>query len=157
SGARARESEGLRTSQSTRTTLAPLCAMSVAIATATVDLPSLGRHEISPRTLDLPDLPFKSNITFTARIASAYGDKGSLKTARNILGMEFMFLDSARRPTELANFDFIPDSVFSAVLDLQSDAILIVPSFVSIGTRPRQLVSRTERTCSRVRNPRSNT
>src|SRR5262249_60487050 len=51
SGASARESEGLRRSQSTKTTRAPPCAMSVAIAAATLDLPSLGKHDVKPITL----------------------------------------------------------------------------------------------------------
>ena len=51
SGASARESEGWRRSQSNKMTRAPPCAMSVAIAAATVDLPSLGKHDVKPMTL----------------------------------------------------------------------------------------------------------
>ena len=76
SGASARESEGWRRSQSTKMTRAPPCAMSVAIAAARVDLPSLGKHDVKPMTLVILAWLFRSTVSFIDRMASAYGDDG---------------------------------------------------------------------------------
>src|SRR5262249_24484427 len=91
-GASARESEGLRTSQSTKTTRAPPCAMSDAIAAARLDLPSLGKDDVKPMTLVNSSWLFKSTVSFIDRTASAYADDGESTIVRILFGPE----DSAR-------------------------------------------------------------
>src|SRR5215813_10982582 len=87
SGASKREIEEWRRSQSTKITRAPLCAMSVAIATARVDLPSLGRHDVKPIIFVFAWL-FRSIVNFIDRMASTYGHDGASMTVCMILGME---------------------------------------------------------------------
>src|SRR5262245_34241685 len=91
-GASVRESDGRRTSQSTRMTRAPPCAIISATPAASVDFPSLGRHDVTPMTL-LGLLV--STVSFIDRIASAYGENGASTTARNI-ALEEMHVYSAR-------------------------------------------------------------
>ena len=50
-GARLRDREGLRRSQSTRITRRPVYAMSCARAAAIVDFPSFGSEDVKPMTL----------------------------------------------------------------------------------------------------------
>src|SRR5262245_39286996 len=73
-------------------TRAPPCAMSVAIAAATVDLPSLGRHDVKPMTLVFVTSPFMSTVSFNARMASAYGDDGESMIVCITFGPELMLL-----------------------------------------------------------------
>src|SRR5262249_24764879 len=87
-GASSRESERWRRSQSTKMTRAPPCAISAAIAAATLDLPSFGKHEVTPIVLACFALLFRSTITFIDRTASAYGDDGDSMIVRMIFGLE---------------------------------------------------------------------
>src|SRR5262249_43970423 len=85
-GASARETEGRRKSQSNKITRAPPCAMCVAIAAATVDLPSLGKHDVRPMILLFVASVFRSTTNFIDGMASAYGDVGELMIVRIAFG-----------------------------------------------------------------------
>src|SRR5262249_4739412 len=87
-GASSRESEQWRRSQSTKMTRAPPCAISAAIAAATLDLPSFGKHEVTPIVLVFFALLFRSMMSFIDRTASAYGDDGDSRIVHMVFGLE---------------------------------------------------------------------
>src|SRR6266540_42409 len=87
-GASSCESERWRRSQSTKMTRAPPCAISAATAAATLDLPSFGRHDVTPIVLVCFALVFRSTSSFIDRTASAYGDDGESMIVRMVLGLE---------------------------------------------------------------------
>src|SRR5215831_19175175 len=99
-GARSCESEQWRRSQSTKMTRAPPCAISAATAAATLDLPSFGKHDITPIVLVCSD--FRSTSSFIDRTASAYGDDGESMIARMVSGLEETLLGAIRRATAMA-------------------------------------------------------
>ena len=77
--------------------------MSVAIAAATVDLPSLGKHDVKPMTLLLFVVSvFRSTVSFIDRMASAYGDDGESMIVRIIFGAEQMLLSAIPRASDIA-------------------------------------------------------
>src|ERR1035441_7106613 len=81
-GASARDSDGLRRSQSTTIVRLPTWDISCASATATVDLPSFGRDEVKPMTRLALITSFKSTASLMERMASAKREKGALTTAQ---------------------------------------------------------------------------
>src|SRR6266540_466789 len=83
-GASSCESERWRRSQSTKMTRAPPCAISAATAAATLDLPSFGKHDVTPMVLACFALLFRSTSSFIDRTASAYGDDGDSITLRMV-------------------------------------------------------------------------
>src|SRR5262249_23725040 len=133
SGASNREIEEWRRSQSTKMTRAPLCAISVAIATATVDLPSLGWHDVKPIIFVFAWL-FRSIVNFIARMASTYGHDGASMTVCMILGMEQISLVAIGR----ARLD-------CSVRAFRLERILFRLLSASNGTSARHTVARTDR------------
>jgi hypothetical protein len=68
-----------------------------AIAAATLDLPSLGKHDVKPIALvDLSWLFKSSTVSFIDRTASAYSDPGESTIVRMLFGPEETLLGSAR-------------------------------------------------------------
>ena len=110
--ARAKAKDGERHNP-TKITRAPPCAMSVAIAAARLDLPSLAKHDVKPMTFVTFALPFKSTVSFIDRMASAYGDDGESMIVRMTFGLEEMLLGSAPRAT--ANCAFLIGSMASGL------------------------------------------
>src|SRR5215831_1063522 len=82
-GASARDNDGLRTSQSIRSVRRPDWASMAAIPAATVDLPSVGKYEVRPITLQLP-CASASTANLLERIASAYAEFGASTAAQRI-------------------------------------------------------------------------
>ena len=77
-GARQRDREGLRRSQSTRITRPPVYAMSWARAPAIVDFPSFGSEDVKPMTLWDLSVSCKLVASLIERTASAKRDKGEI-------------------------------------------------------------------------------
>src|SRR5262245_22511096 len=93
-GASSCESEQWRRSQSTKMTRVPPCAISAATAAATLDLPSFGKHEVTPIVLAFFALLFRSTMSFIDRTASAYGDEGDSMIVRMVFDLEQTLLDA---------------------------------------------------------------
>src|ERR1035437_989077 len=81
-GASARDSDGLRRSQSTTIVRLPTWDISCATATATVDLPSFGRDEVKPMTRLALTTSFKSTASLMERMASVKRENGASTTAQ---------------------------------------------------------------------------
>src|SRR6516164_7509414 len=81
-GATCRLNEGLRRSQSIRTTRALACATRSATAIAVVDLPSSGIDDVNPTTLLLSTPRFASIANLIARTSSAYRENGASNTVQ---------------------------------------------------------------------------
>src|SRR5262245_35873990 len=109
SGASARVSDGLRRSQSTRITLAPVWAISVVIDAAMVDLPSLGEHDVRPLTLGAGSSLLRSSFSFIHRMASAYGDDGESITVRHTFEADRPLLEGIRSIMDMGRIALLPD------------------------------------------------
>src|SRR5262249_2310410 len=145
SGVNVRDRVGLRRSQSTNITREPPWAISVAIARASVDLPSLGKHDVRPTTFVYFFGVPRSIVNFISRMASEYGDEGASIMVRRILGADERLLS----PTRAAISAFHP-GIGRDRRDRGLD-----PTSLRSGTSARHSVLRTARTCSLVRKPRS--
>src|SRR5690348_17350920 len=78
SGANAHDNDGWRASQSTSRTCAPPLASSAAIDAATLDFPSLGKHDIRPTVrLEPASSLSKSRPSLSERMDSEYSDPGT--------------------------------------------------------------------------------
>jgi len=76
--------------------------MSVAIDAATVDLPSLAKHEVKPMTLARFALLFWSTVSFIDRMASAYGDNGDSIIVRMTFEVTETLLGAIALSTDIA-------------------------------------------------------
>src|SRR5262245_47608336 len=102
--------------------------MSVVMAAAMVDLPSLGKHDVRPMTLEDVASAFRSRVSLIDRMASAYGDDGESTTVRQILEADRILIEAIRSKMGMGSSE--PPSL---------------PS-VNRGTSARHSVSRTDRT-----------
>src|ERR1700686_4709238 len=85
-GAKPRDRDGFRKSQSTRMTRPPAWAMSCASEAAIVVFPSFGRAEVMPTTVWGEFVALKSIASFTERIDSAKRDNGASTTDQKTPG-----------------------------------------------------------------------
>src|SRR5262245_52980521 len=106
--------------------------MSVVMAAAMVDLPSLGKHDVRPMTLEDFASLFRSRVSFIDRIASAYGDDGESATVRQILEADRILLEAIRSKMGMGRIALLLDG-----------EPLFLPSG-SRGTSARHSVSRTD-------------
>src|SRR5215467_5033729 len=104
-GARARDNDGLRTSQSIRSVRRPDWASMVAIPAATVDLPSVGKYDVRPITLQLP-CASASTANLIERIASAYAEFGASTAAHRIF-------DERGSPSSAEYSDWFGDDTYT--------------------------------------------
>ena len=118
-------------------TRAPPCAMSVAIAAATVDLPSLGKQEVTPITLVLSLLLFRSTVNFIDRMASAYGEDGELMMVRMPVWSEA----NALRPSLNSK---LLRSLLAPEQGVADEKTVLCGESVSNGTTARHSVERTD-------------